>query len=262
MAGRPPDNGQRPETHQGSDTEQRGGPAQTKAQTNAQAMAQTIMTAAETVAQGDDGRLCSPSATRNAGAIGEALFRLLAGRTGTLIEIGSGTGQHAASIAPGLPSICWLPTEYREAQLASIVAWCAQAGASNVRQPRRLDAAADWASDLAVDGTLAAMSPIAAVFASNVIHIAPWRVAEGLITGAGKVLAAGGMLLLYGPYREGGRHTGEGNARFDATLKARDPDWGVRDLEAVANLARTAGFGAPAITRMPANNLLLAFTRL
>ena len=95
----------------------------------------------------------------------------------------------------------------------------------------------------------------------NVVHIAPWAVAEGIVGGAAQVLAPGGSLILYGPFKEGGRHTGAGNASFDASLRAENPGWGVRDLDEVATLAAAAGLGPAQVTRMPSNNLLVAFVR-
>jgi hypothetical protein len=100
-----------------------------------------------------------------------------------------------------------------------------------------------------------------AVFCANVIHIAPWRVAEGLVAGAGRYLRDDGRLLLYGPFKRGGKHTAVSNAVFDSSLRQRDPEWGVRDVEAVEQLAAGVGLGLVEVSEMPANNLVLAFAR-
>jgi hypothetical protein len=106
-----------------------------------------------------------------------------------------------------------------------------------------------------------ALGELTAVLSCNVIHIAPWAVAEGIVRGAARVLAPGAALILYGPFKQGGRHTGAGNASFDASLRAENPGWGVRDLDEVAALAAAAGLGPARITRMPSNNLAVAFAR-
>lgn len=197
------------------------------------------------------GRLSAPAAERNAGPVREALAPLLAGRTGLVLEVGSGTGQHAADWAAAFPELDWQPTDPDPAHLDSIAAWRAAAGRPNLRAPLALDVTGRWPE----------LGPLAGTIALNVIHVAPWEVAERLVAGAGARLVAGGLLILYGPFREGGAHTAPSNAAFDDSLRARDPSWGVRDLEAVAALATAAGFGPARITRMPANNLLVAFAR-
>ncbi len=197
-------------------------------------------------------RLSAPAAERNAAPLREALAPLLAGRAGLVLEIGSGTGQHAADWAGAFPGLDWQPSDPDPTHLASIEAWRAEAARPNLRTPIALDVTAAWPD----------LGPLAAAISLNVIHIAPWRVTEAIIAGAGARIAPGGFLIFYGPFREGGAHTAPSNARFDDSLRARDPDWGVRDLEAVSSLAGDAGFGAADITRMPANNLLVAFPRL
>lgn len=203
------------------------------------------------VPDGNDGRLSAPAALRNQAPITAALGRLLGGRSGVVLEIGSGTGQHAAAFAAAFPDLDWQPTDAIPEHLPSIRAWVETAGAANLRAPVLLDAASDWQ----VDG------PFAAVLAINVIHIAPWEVAEAIVAGAGQHVVSGGFLLFYGPFREGGRHHAPSNAEFDASLRARNRDWGVRDIEAVATLATRAGFGPPEIIPLPANNRLIAFVR-
>ncbi len=196
-----------------------------------------------------DGRLVSPSAERNQGPIVAALEPLLAGRSGTVLEVGSGTGQHAAAFAAAFPRLDWQPSDPFDAHLESIRAWAAEPPLPNLRAPAWLDAAESW-PDLGI---------LAGVVAINVIHIAPWAVAEGVVRGAAAALAPGGPLIFYGPFTEGGRHTGEGNARFDAALRAEDPAWGVRDLDDLSATAKRAGFAGPDVTQMPANNRLVCY---
>ncbi|MFQ5567209.1 MAG: DUF938 domain-containing protein [Paracoccaceae bacterium] len=204
-----------------------------------------------------DGRLRSPSFERNFGPISEGLRPWLDGAGGTVLEIGSGTGQHIAHWAGAFAGLRWVPSDIHPEHHASIAAWGAIVGCANLAEPLFLDAAADWAAQPEVR----ALGEVAAVISCNVIHIAPWAVAEGIVRGAARVLAPGAALIFYGPFREGGRHTGAGNANFDAGLRAENPDWGVRDLDEVAALAAAAGLGPARITRMPANNLLVAFGR-
>ena len=199
-------------------------------------------------------KLTAPAATRNAGPISETLARLLAGGEGAVIEIGSGTGQHAVACAAALPHLAWQPTDPDPLHRASVAAWAEEADLPNLRAPLPLDATADWAADRALP------LPARAVFCANVIHIAPWRVAEGLVAGAGKALAPGELLILYGPFFEDGEGA-ESNRAFDASLRERDPEWGVRDLRDVAALAAAHGFGPPERIEMPANNLIVAFPR-
>lgn len=210
------------------------------------------------VASEADGRLFAPSFERNYEPIRDALRPHLLGRTGAVLEIGSGTGQHISRLAGDYPALSWVPSDIHPLHHASIAAWRAHEGHSNLVAPLFVDASADWAQTDA----LRQLGPLAGLLCCNVIHIAPWTVAEGLIRGAGQVLAPGAALIFYGPFREGGQHSADSNATFDAGLRADNPDWGVRDLDAVAALARAAGLGPAQVTRMPANNLLVAFARL
>ncbi len=192
-------------------------------------------------------RLVAPAAARNRDPI-LAVLRGVLPAAGTVLEIASGTGEHIAHFAAALPGLTFQPSDPDPARRTSIDAWCA--GLPNVRPALALDAtAAIWPQG------------VAAVLCFNMIHIAPWAAAEGLVRGAGTALGQGGLLALYGPFRRDGAHTAPSNAAFDADLRARDPAWGVRDLEAVAALAERAGFTQPDITEMPANNLTVIFRK-
>jgi len=190
----------------------------------------------------------APAAARNRGPI-LAVLRDWLPAEGLVLEVASGSGEHAVHFAEALPGLVFQPSDPDAGALASIDAWAEEA--ANIRGAVRLDAAsADWP-----------VGAVDAVVCINMIHIAPWAAAEGLVRGAAARLPSGGPLVLYGPYRVGGAHTAPSNAAFDADLRARDPAWGVRDLEAVAALGSDAGFGAPEVRAMPANNLMLRFRR-
>jgi SAM-dependent methyltransferase len=206
-----------------------------------------------------DGRLDAPAFHRNHQAIRAVLQPFLAGKSGDVVEAGSGTGQHVVDFARHFPDITWWPSDLNERHLKSIDAWRAYAGLQNIRPPMRIDLSDPaWCSKMQ-DGR--GPSNLLAVFCANVIHIAPWRVAEGLFAGAGRVLRADGRLYLYGPFKRDGRHTAISNAVFDSSLRQRNPEWGVRDVGDLERLAADAGLGLVEITEMPANNLILAFER-
>ena len=194
--------------------------------------------------------LMSPSFLRNRDPILTVLTRVLPER-GTVLEIASGSGEHAVYFAAALPSLTWQPTDQDPAALRSIAAHRAAARLPNVRPPLQVDAsAASW--------------PVAgadAVVAINMVHIAPWRAAEGLMAGAGRVLGSSGILYLYGPYKENGVHTAPSNAVFDESLRLRNPEWGVRDVADLLELARAHGLSFAERVGMPANNLSLIFRR-
>jgi SAM-dependent methyltransferase len=200
-----------------------------------------------------NGRLHAESCVRNEQPIIDALTPVLDGRSGVVLEIGSGTGQHAVAWAHAFPELTWQPSDPLDAHLDSIRAWAAARPSPNLRAPLVLDATTEWSG--ALDGTTTA------VISVNVIHISPWAVAEGIVSGAAAALSPGGALIFYGPFMEGGQHTGDGNVQFDASLRARDPEWGIRDLGDVAELAGQAGFGPPDVISMPANNRLVVFSR-
>jgi SAM-dependent methyltransferase len=198
-----------------------------------------------------DARQHAPSAARNRDPIWVELGPQLP-QVGLVLEVASGSGEHTVHFARAAgPSIVFQPSDPDAQARASIDAWVAASGLPNIRPALALDAASDaWPIDNAD-----------VVVCINMIHISPWASAAGLVNGASRVLAPGGLLFLYGPYKRGGRHTAPSNEAFDADLRRRNPDWGVRNLEAVADLAVSAGFGPPSIAPMPANNLSLLFRR-
>jgi hypothetical protein len=206
-----------------------------------------------------DGRLDAAAFHRNHEAIWSILQRHLAGRSGDVVEAGSGTGQHVVYFARHSPDIVWWPSDLNEQHLKSIAAWRAHSGLSNVRPPQRIDLS-DPAWYLAPrEGD--APGRLLAVFCANVIHIARWQVAEGLFAGAGHHLRADGWLFLYGPFKRDGEHTAVSNAVFDSSLRANNPEWGVRDTAELEKLAVAAGLQLVEIAEMPANNLILVFGR-
>jgi SAM-dependent methyltransferase len=206
-----------------------------------------------------DGRLDAPAFHRNHEAIWTVLQRFLANKSGDVVEAGSGTGQHVVDFARRAPEITWWPSDLNEQHLKSIAAWRAHAGLANVRPPLRIDLSDPaWCPQME-DGS--GPGKLLAVFCANVIHIAPWRVAEGLFAGAGQHLRAEGRLFLYGPFKRDGAHTAASNAAFDASLRENNPDWGVRDIADLEQLAGAAGLLLTESAEMPANNLTLVFGR-
>lgn len=197
---------------------------------------------------GRDARLFAPATVRNRAPILSVLRRYLPPR-GLILEVASGSGEHVAHFARAFPYLLFQPSDPDPDARASIDAWRAELAPANVRPAMALDAAAEvWPIDAAD-----------AVLCINMIHIAPWTAAEGLMRGAAGVLPSGGVLYLYGPYKQGGRHTAPSNEAFDRSLRLQNPDWGVRDLEAVADLAAAHNFSEPQIEEVPANNLALVF---
>jgi len=206
-----------------------------------------------------DGRLDAPAFHRNHEAIWQALEPYLAGRRGDVVEVGSGTGQHVVEFARRTPDITWWPSDLNAAHLKSIEAWTAHAQAANVRAPLRIDLAdPSWCPQMQ-DGT--GPGPLLAVFCANVVHIAPWNVAEGLIAGAARYLAPDGRLFIYGPFKRNGQHTAVSNAVFDTSLRTGNPEWGVRDVGDLAQVADRVGLTLINVMELPANNLILAFGR-
>jgi hypothetical protein len=206
-----------------------------------------------------DGRLDAPAFHRNHQAISAVLQLYLAGKSGDMVEAGSGTGQHVAEFARQFPEITWWPGDLNEQHLKSIAAWRAHTGLANIRPPFRIDLSDPaWCPQMH-DGS--GPGPLLAVFCANVIHIAPWRVAEGLFAGAGRYLRQDGRLFLYGPFKRDGKHTAISNAVFDSSLRERDAEWGVRDIADLKTLGASAGLNLAETFEMPANNLVLVFER-
>jgi SAM-dependent methyltransferase len=202
-----------------------------------------------------DGRLDAAAFHRNHQPIWAVLEKHLAGKSGDVLEAGSGTGQHVVHFARHTPDIIWWPSDLNEAHLNSIAAWRAHAGLSNIRAPLRIDlTVSDWFPDEGPEKLLA-------VFCANVIHIAPWRVAEGLFAGAARYLQGDGKLFLYGPFKRDGKHTAISNAVFDTSLRQQDAEWGVRDIGDLEKLSQSIGLSLCEIVPMPANNLILVFQR-
>jgi len=197
-----------------------------------------------------DGKWSSPSAERNKGPILDVLARVLP-RRGLVLEIASGTGQHVVHFARVLPDLTWQPSDPDPELLESIALRVGEQQATNIKSPIDLDVTKlPWPLQTAD-----------AVVAINMIHVAPWSATLALFEGAKALLSTGHVLFLYGPYRRHGRHTSESNAQFDLALRARSPDWGLRDLEAVSDVAEGAGFALAEIVEMPANNFSLVFKR-
>jgi SAM-dependent methyltransferase len=209
---------------------------------------------------GEDGdRRDAPAFHRNHAPIWAVLEKFLAGKSGDVLEAGSGTGQHVVHFARQAPAITWWPSDFSAANLKSISAWRAHAGLTNVHAPLAIDLSDPaWCSEM-TDGS--GPSRLLAVFCANVIHIAPWRVAEGLFAGTARYLRADGLFFLYGPFKRGGHHTAISNAVFDTRLREENPEWGVRDLADVEALAARNGFVLCETIGMPANNLILVFAR-
>ena len=193
----------------------------------------------------------APATARNRDTILKVLQSVLP-QSGRVLEIASGTGEHAAWLTPRLPGLVWQPSDRDPDNLASITAWAAD---DRIRPPLRIDVTGDvWGvEDMATD--------IAAIICVNMIHIAPWAACEGLIRGAERLLAPGCILYLYGPFRRHGNHTAQSNAEFDFALRQQDPAWGIRDLETVRAFADMHGFDLDRTVDMPANNLSVVFRR-
>jgi hypothetical protein len=197
-----------------------------------------------------DARRSAPHVARNAAPIAAVLRDVLPER-GLVLEVASGTGEHALHFARAFPDLRWQPTDPDPAALRSIEAWRGEAGLANLLPPLALDVrAAEW--------------PVAAadaILAINMVHISPWSATEGLMRGAGRLLASGAPLYLYGAYRQAGVVTAPSNEAFDAWLRAENSEWGVRRLEDVVAAAEVQGLGVDKIVEMPANNLSVIFRK-
>ena len=195
------------------------------------------------------GKRHAPATERNRDAI-LAVLRDELLSSGLVLEVASGSGQHVVHFAAALPALDWQPSDPDPAALASIESWRQEAGLPNVRPPLRLDASADWPVERAD-----------AILCVNMVHISPWEATLGLMKGAGAVLPPGGLLYLYGPYLRENVETAPSNLAFDASLKARDPQWGLRRVEDVIAAAEGEGLVLRRLLEMPANNLSLIFRR-
>ena len=192
----------------------------------------------------------APAAERNREPIAAVLREALPER-GTVLEVASGTGEHAAFFAAQFPSLHWQPSDPDAASLESIRAWREQAALPNLLAPVCLDASAPgWPVERAD-----------AILCINMVHISPWPATEGLMRGAGRLLPPGGPLILYGPYRRAEVATAPSNEAFDRSLKARNPEWGLRDVAEVRAEAEQQGLAFERLWEMPANNLTLLFRR-
>ncbi|MEE8371750.1 MAG: DUF938 domain-containing protein [Sphingomonadales bacterium] len=203
-----------------------------------------------------DARQYWPSTDRNRKPILEVLKDVLPAG-GTVLEVASGSGEHGAYFAPRLAPLYWQPTDIDKDNLASIEAWREEVRYERLLPAKRLDATEDpwWieAAELA--------EPVVAIFSANMAHISPLEVTIGLIAGAGRLLGPNGVLVIYGPFMIGGKHTSPSNQAFDQDLRRRNPDWGVRDVDDLNDLAAKHGFSKAEITEMPANNLALVFRK-
>jgi len=197
-----------------------------------------------------NGKWSTPSAERNKGPILDVLARVLP-RRGVVLEIASGTGQHVMHFAKALPDLTWQPSDPDAELRESIALRVREERPANVKGPIEIDVAKlPWPLEAAD-----------AVLAINLIHVAPWSATQALFQGAKALLSTGHVLFLYGPYRRFGHHTSESNAQFDLDLRAQDPEWGLRDMEAVSDVAAGAGFVLAETVEMPANNFSLVFKR-
>jgi len=201
----------------------------------------------------DDRKQYSPSAARNLEAITSVVQETFP-RQGRVLEVASGSGQHVVALAEALPNVAWQPSDPDAAARGSIAAWIADTGRLNVEPPLAIDVTgADW--EAAVAG------PFDGIVCINMVHISPWAACRGLMRGAGATLAPGGLLYLYGAYRRGGRHTAPSNVEFDASLRLRNPRWGVRNLEDVEAEAMSNGLDLAQVIEMANNNLSVFFRR-
>jgi len=197
-----------------------------------------------------DPRQYRPHVVRNRDPVLEVLRRILP-PTGLVLEVASGSGEHLAYFAAKLPALMWQPTDPDPEALASIAAHRADAALPNLLEPLNLDVTAQqWP-----------MARADAVMCCNMIHISPWASTEGLLAGAARTLPPGGLLYLYGPYKIGGEHTAPSNRDFDLDLRARNPAWGIRDLDDVTAMAERHGLKLAETVPMPANNLSVIFRR-
>jgi Protein of unknown function (DUF938) len=205
----------------------------------------------ECVSQMRDHRQHAPATLRNRDSI-LAVLRSVLPMTGVVLEIASGTGEHVIHFAQNLAGLIFQPSDSDPDALLSVSAWVKATGVTNVRPPVILDASQPPWPIGSADG----------IICINMVHISPWNATVGLMKGAGAILPPASPLYLYGPYKRQGIPTASSNEAFDRGLRDHEPAWGLRDLEAVAAMAQSAGFSEPAITEMPANNLSVVFRRM
>ena len=199
---------------------------------------------------GANERRSAPAALRNRAPIAEVLAEWLP-KSGTVLEVASGTGEHAIWFAERFPDLYWKPSDTHSGALASIAAWRDATDLPNLRDPIEIDASADDWPVVSAD----------AVLNINMAHISPWAASLGLIAGAARILPAGGPLILYGPWLKDDIETAASNLAFDADLKGRDPEWGLRRVEDFASAAVQKGIALTEWRQMPANNLMMLFER-
>ena len=203
-----------------------------------------------------DGRLQGPAFGRNHAPIWSLIAPFLQDRGGDVLEVGSGTGEHVVAYAGRSPAVTWWPSDINPRHLASIAAWRAHAKLANVQSALRIDLlAADW------DAGLPVTTSLLAILCINVLHISPWRVTENLLAGAARRLAPDGRLFVYGPFMRDGAHTAPSNAAFDASLRAENAEWGVRDTRDIAAVAQRCGLRIAEAAPMPRDNFTLAIER-
>ena len=200
-------------------------------------------------ASAEGAKRSAPAALRNREPIADVLREWLP-ESGLVLEIASGTGEHAVHFANAFPNLSWQPTDVDESALASIECWRRASGLPNIRPPLMLDAVSGWPCANAD-----------AVFSSNMVHISAWASAIGLVEGAARLLPPGGALILYGPWLKDDIETAPSNLAFDADLKRRNPEWGLRRVEDFASLATSHGLSLADVRAMPANNLMLLFRK-
>ncbi len=199
-----------------------------------------------------DARRYAPATERNREPILEVLLRVLPTQ-GNILEIASGTGEHSTFFAPPLAPRQWYPSEPEFELRDSIIAWQSQYKSDNLHPPLNINAAEEYWSIEEEHITINAIVNI------NMIHICPWETCLGLMAGAKRILPIGGILYLYGPYKQNGKHTAPSNEAFDQSLRSRNPEWGVRNLENVISVAKENGLLLQEIVKMPANNLSVVF---
>ena len=204
-----------------------------------------------------DRRQFAPATERNRSSI-LSVLKVKLPDTGTVLEVASGSGEHAVFFAPALRPLKWQPSNYDPEQLESVEDWIAHQPSDNLLPPISLDVTKPlWpVEEAGYNG-----GPITAIFNANMIHISPWQTCEGLMAGARRILPVGGRLILYGPFKENGEHTAASNAKFESWLKSLDPDFAVRDIEVVSAEAKKNDLGHTAVLPMPANNYIHIFEK-